>query len=130
MTQSGKNTEYEVDADGIATIWLNRPHRNNAWTGRLHTEYRGWLAQAESDRAVRAIIVSGRGRSFCVGGDSDALQGHSQRGGYDPGTRDDIARPLTMSPSWISRAPGMPWTISSLMETQSTAGYLGSPWGS
>ena len=32
-----KNTEYEVDADGIATIWLNRPHRMNAWTGRLHT---------------------------------------------------------------------------------------------
>ena len=35
-----KNTEYEVDQHGVATIWLNRPHRMNAWTGRLHTEYR------------------------------------------------------------------------------------------
>ena len=34
-----KNTEYEVDQHGVATIWLNRPHRMNAWTGRLHTEY-------------------------------------------------------------------------------------------
>jgi enoyl-CoA hydratase/carnithine racemase len=28
-----KNTEYEVDAKGIAIIWLNRPQRMNAWTG-------------------------------------------------------------------------------------------------
>ena len=41
-----KNTEYEVDAKGIAIIWLNRPQRMNAWTGRLHTEYRYLLQQA------------------------------------------------------------------------------------
>ena len=87
-----KNTEYEVH-DGIATIWLNRPHRMNAWTGRLHTEYRHLLARANDDQAVQAIVVSGRGRGFCVGGDSEALQGHSARGGYDPGTAADIARP-------------------------------------
>ncbi len=87
-----KNTEYEVH-DGIATIWLNRPHRMNAWTGRLHTEYRHLLARANDDHKVQAIVVSGRGRGFCVGGDSDALQGHSARGGYDPGTAEDIARP-------------------------------------
>ncbi|MCR9261688.1 MAG: enoyl-CoA hydratase-related protein [Pseudomonadaceae bacterium] len=87
-----KNTEYEVH-DGIATIWLNRPHRMNAWTGRLHTEYRHLLARANDDQAVQAIVVTGRGRGFCVGGDSEALQGHSARGGYDPGTAADIARP-------------------------------------
>lgn len=87
-----KNTEYEVN-DGIATIWLNRPHRMNAWTGRLHTEYRHLLAKANDDPKVQAIVVSGRGRGFCVGGDSDALQGHSARGGYDSGTAADIARP-------------------------------------
>ena len=87
-----KSTEYEVQ-DGIATIWLNRPHRMNAWTGRLHTEYRYSLAQAEADDAVRAVVVTGRGRGFCVGGDAEALQGHSKRGGYDSGTDDAIARP-------------------------------------
>ncbi len=87
-----KNTEYEVDA-GIATIWLNRPHRMNAWTGRLHTEYRYLLAQADEDKNVQAIVVSGRGKGFCVGGDSEALQGHSKRGGYDAGTAADIANP-------------------------------------
>ena len=87
-----KNTEYEV-SDGIATIWLNRPHRMNAWTGRVHMEYRHLLAEADADEAVGVIVVSGRGRGFCVGGDSEALQGHSKRGGYDPGTTPDIANP-------------------------------------
>ena len=54
-----KNTEYEI-SDGIAGIFLNRPHRMNAWTGRLHTEYRYLLAQADADPAVQAIVVSGR----------------------------------------------------------------------
>ena len=88
-----KNTEYEVDSQGVAIIWLNRPHRMNAWTGRLHTEYRHLLDQANSDRAVRAIIVTGRGKGFCVGGDSQALSGHVDRGGYDPGISADIAMP-------------------------------------
>jgi enoyl-CoA hydratase/carnithine racemase len=87
-----KNTEYEVDS-GIATIWLNRPHRMNAWTGRLHTEYRHLLGIANEDDAVQAIVVTGRGKGFCVGGDSQALEGHSERGGYDPGTAEDIATP-------------------------------------
>ncbi len=87
-----KNTEYEV-CDGVATIWLNRPHRMNAWTGRVHTEYRYLLAEADADKLVQAIVVSGRGRAFCVGGDSQALEGHSDRGSYDPGTSDDLANP-------------------------------------
>ena len=62
-----KNTEYEVDSQGVAIIWLNRPHRMNAWTGRLHTEYRHLLDKANRDRAVRAIIVTGRGKGFCGG---------------------------------------------------------------
>ena len=88
-----KNTEYEVDSQGVAIIWLNRPHRMNAWTGRLHTEYRHLLERANSDTAVRAIVVTGRGRGFCVGGDSEALSGHADRGGYDAGISADIAKP-------------------------------------
>ena len=75
-----KNTQYEVDAKGIAIIWLNRPQRMNAWTGRLHTEYRYLLKQANDDDKVRAIVVTGRGKGFCVGGDSQALSGHADRG--------------------------------------------------
>lgn len=88
-----KNTEYEVDTQGLATIWLNRPHRMNAWTGRLHTEYRHLLKRANDDAKVRAIIVTGAGKGFCVGGDSQALSGHADRGAYSPGISEDIAKP-------------------------------------
>lgn len=80
-------------AERIATITLNRPHRMNAWTGRMHTEYRHAMAAADADPAVRAILVTGEGRGFCVGADSKALEGHVEKGGYDPGTPADLATP-------------------------------------
>jgi enoyl-CoA hydratase/carnithine racemase len=87
-----KTIIYDVD-DEIATITLNRPHRMNAWTGRMHTEYRWVLDNANKDDKVRVIVVTGSGRGFCVGADSKALEGHVAKGGYDPGTPDPLARP-------------------------------------
>jgi enoyl-CoA hydratase/carnithine racemase len=87
-----KTTQYDVK-DLIATITLNRPQRMNAWTGRMHTEYRWCLQQAEQDKNVGVIIVTGSENSFCVGADSQALEGHAKKGVYDPGTPDDIANP-------------------------------------
>lgn len=86
-----KATEYEQDG-AIAVIALNRPQRMNAWTGRMHAEYRWCLAQAETDPTVRAIVITGRGRGFCVGGDAEALAGHVRKGGYDPGTPAELER--------------------------------------
>ena len=89
-----KTIRYEI-ADGIATITLSRPKRRNAWTGRMHTEYRWVLNEADQDKAVRVIIVTGdpEGQAFCAGADLNALEGHSERGKYDAGISDDIARP-------------------------------------
>lgn len=90
-----KTTRYEVAEGGVAVLTLARPKRRNAWTGRMHTEYRSLLAQADADPAVRVIVVTGdpEGQAFCAGADLQALEGHAQKGGYDPGTPDDIARP-------------------------------------
>tara|TARA_R110002110_G_scaffold2582_9_gene12230 strand:- start:8441 stop:9277 length:837 start_codon:yes stop_codon:yes gene_type:complete len=81
--------------DQIATVFLSRPHRRNAWTGRMHTEYRHVLTELDQDKAVRVIIVTGdpEGKAFCAGADTAALEGHSEKGRYDSGTTDDIARP-------------------------------------
>lgn len=87
-----KAVRYDVE-DRIATITLDRPHRLNAWTGRMHTEYRWALAEAEADPGVRVVVVTGAGRGFCAGADSGALEGHVDKGGYDPGTPPDLARP-------------------------------------
>jgi enoyl-CoA hydratase/carnithine racemase len=87
-----KVTRYEVE-QSIATITLDRPDRLNAWTGRMNTEYRALLARAATDPSVRVVIVTGAGRGFCAGADTRALEGHVERGGYDPGTGPDIATP-------------------------------------
>jgi enoyl-CoA hydratase/carnithine racemase len=87
-----KAVRYDVE-DRVACITLNRPERLNAWTGRMHTEYRWALAEAQGDESVRVVVVTGAGRGFCAGADAQALEGHAERGGYDPGTPDDLATP-------------------------------------
>src|SRR3954471_9820623 len=72
-------------ADGVALVTLDRPERLNAWTGRMHTEYRWVLAEIADDDAVRVIVVTGAGRAFCAGADTAALDGHVERGAYDAG---------------------------------------------
>ncbi|MBI2708999.1 MAG: enoyl-CoA hydratase/isomerase family protein [Actinobacteria bacterium] len=81
-----KVVRYEVDAAGVALVTLSRPERLNAWTGRMHTEYRWCLAAAEADPGVRVVVVTGDGRGFCAGADTRALDGHAAAGRYDPGT--------------------------------------------
>ncbi len=87
-----KATELTVE-DGIGLITLNRPQRMNAWTGRMHSEYRWCLKELDDNPDVGAIVVTGKGRGFCVGGDAEALTGHARKGGYDPGTPKEMAMP-------------------------------------
>jgi len=83
---------WEV-ADRVATVWLHRPHRHNAWTGRMHAEYRSVMADLEHRDDVRAVVITGTPPAFCVGGDSMALRGHAERGGYDSGLPVELAHP-------------------------------------
>lgn len=66
---------YSV-ADQISTLMLSRPSRRNAMTGRMHTEYRWCLAQAEADPMVRVIVVTGDpvGKAFCPGADLSGIE--------------------------------------------------------
>ena len=87
-----KATRYSVDGH-VATLTLDRPHRRNAWTGRMHHEYRWAMTRAEADPEVRVVVVTGApsddGRSaFCVGADAKALDGHREAGAYDNGLGD------------------------------------------
>ncbi len=91
---------FEIDGH-VATVWLHRPHRHNAWTGRMHSEYRQVLARLDADPVVRVVVVTGTPPAFCVGGDSDALAGHASRGSYDSGLPADAARPgHGVRPEW------------------------------
>lgn len=77
----------------VATVTLDRPDRLNAWTGRMHTELRWLFSQLNADQHTRVVIITGAGRGFCAGADAKALSSHVDRGGYDPGTPEDLAMP-------------------------------------
>ncbi len=57
-----KTIRYEV-ADHVARLTLDRPHRGNAWTGRMHLEYRWAMTEAERDGDVRVVVVTGAERT-------------------------------------------------------------------
>jgi 2-(1,2-epoxy-1,2-dihydrophenyl)acetyl-CoA isomerase len=59
---------YDV-ADAIATITLDRPDALNALTVPLKTELLAALRSVARDRSIRAVVLTGAGRAFCVGQD-------------------------------------------------------------
>lgn len=59
---------YEI-ADAIATITLDRPDALNALTVPLKTELLAAFRSVARDRSVRAVVLTGAGRAFCVGQD-------------------------------------------------------------
>jgi 2-(1,2-epoxy-1,2-dihydrophenyl)acetyl-CoA isomerase len=52
----------------VLTITLNRPDKLNALDASVHTGLRAALAEAQ-DQEVRAVVLTGAGRGFCVGQD-------------------------------------------------------------
>lgn len=59
---------YEV-SEGLATIVLNRPDALNALDTAAKEELREATRRAADDPAVRAVLLTGNGRAFCVGQD-------------------------------------------------------------
>lgn len=59
---------YEVE-DGVATVTLDRPEKMNAGTATMVKELVAALDEVDGDDAVRALIVTGRGKAFCAGAD-------------------------------------------------------------
>jgi enoyl-CoA hydratase/carnithine racemase len=59
---------YETDGH-LATITLNRPEKKNAFSSEMITLWPRYLEEARADDSVRVIIVTGKGDTFCSGGD-------------------------------------------------------------
>ncbi len=61
--------EVETSRDGgVLTITLNRPDVLNAFTASMHKALGAALKEARADE-VRAVVITGAGRGFCVGQD-------------------------------------------------------------
>lgn len=64
-----------IDADGNATVVLNRPEVHNAFDPEMVEALTATLRKLEARVEVRAIVVTSAGRNFCAGADI----GHMKR---------------------------------------------------
>jgi enoyl-CoA hydratase len=66
---SAESLVLRSDADGIATLLLNRPDKLNALTAASFVELRGHIDDLAVDESIRCVVLGGVGRSFCAGND-------------------------------------------------------------
>jgi len=59
---------YETQ-DYVTTITLNRPENRNSMTPDVLTGFREAIVRAREDRELRAVVITGSGKSFCAGAD-------------------------------------------------------------
>jgi len=71
---------------GVALLTLERPERKNGLTLTIKRELMDWLIHASTNNAIRTIVVTGRGDSFCAGDDISGKTG------------DDMAEPVFTDP--------------------------------
>ena len=57
----------------VGTLWLDRPEKRNAMTSEMWTALPAAVAALGNDPDIRAVVLAGRGKSFCVGLDLMAL---------------------------------------------------------
>jgi enoyl-CoA hydratase/carnithine racemase len=75
VTADGDELVHLAVADGVATITLDSPPNRNALSGRLVTELRAHLDSATVNPAVRAIVLTHTGSTFCAGADLSEATG-------------------------------------------------------
>jgi len=75
---SYKELIYSVE-EKIATITLNRPERMNALSRNLEGELYRAFDEADGDKAVKVIILTGNGRAFCAGRDQGTVTPNGAR---------------------------------------------------
>src|SRR5215216_662974 len=88
-TREWRHFGYAEEA-GVATVTFDRPERLNALTFEVYADLRDLLAELPNHDGVRVLVLTGRGRGFCSGGDVRDIIGALQAMG--PGELLDFTR--------------------------------------
>ncbi|WP_230970592.1 enoyl-CoA hydratase/isomerase family protein [Nitrogeniibacter aestuarii] len=96
---------------GVATVWMNRPDKHNAFNETLIAELDAAFAQLDADDSVRVVVLAGRGKSFSAGADLNWMkaQGEASEAANVADARklaDMLARLATLTKPTIARVHG------------------------
>ncbi|MEN9802675.1 MAG: hypothetical protein RLZ37_1800 [Actinomycetota bacterium] len=86
---------------GVADVRLNRPDKRNALDGAMFSALAAAGERLKSESAVRAVVLSGEGSSFCAGLDFGSFQ-QMASGSAGMGSSEDSGNPGNMSPGRIT----------------------------
>jgi methylglutaconyl-CoA hydratase len=66
--------DLKVDERGVARLTLNRAEKHNAMSAQMLTDLRRAVDDISADDAIRVVVLTGAGKSFCAGGDLAWMQ--------------------------------------------------------
>lgn len=90
------------DDDGVVQLILNRPEVRNAFSIQMHRELSDALHRLHNPPDVGAVVLSGAGQSFSVGGDISTIKGFSAGPGAE---MENIHEAATMVTTYLAVAP-------------------------
>lgn len=73
----------ELQKNGVLSITLNRPDKLNALNSAVFAELALVLAQAQQDKKIKALLITGAGKAFCAGADINRLAEINAQQGYE-----------------------------------------------
>lgn len=91
-------------SDGLLILTMNRPERNNALNDELMVALRDASAAAAEDPEVRAVMLTGAGAYFCVGGDVKGMN-EGQGREVSPGERINRVRDRMNASRYLHQMP-------------------------
>jgi enoyl-CoA hydratase/carnithine racemase len=77
LTEDWKHFDFALD-NGVATVMFSRPDKLNALTFDVYADLRDLLGELPHRGDARVLVLTGRGRGFCSGGDVEEIIGELQ----------------------------------------------------
>lgn len=86
----------------VLLITLNRPDRMNAWTPVMAGEQAHAIESANRDPRIGAIVITGAGRGFCAGADTEAVFQKRMSGSRSDTEAADEQAGMPAGVDWVS----------------------------
>lgn len=94
------------DIGGVRVLTLNNPERRNGWNHPMEFRYFELLDEADQDPAVKVIVLTGAGKTFCPGLDAQRLSDTANSGQLKVSHRRPQTYPLRIRKPMIAAING------------------------
>jgi len=127
--------EQELDSTGILTLTLNRPEKLNALSTDLLAALAELFIAAKANPKVKALMITGNGKSFCAGADINRLAECNAQTGYEFARHgqevfrllETMGKPSLAAVNGFAFGGGCELAISATLRIASTKASFGQP---